>query len=156
MHRACSITLHASCVAIGDQAVLLRGPSGSGKSDLALRLIDQGAVLVADDLVVLSRTGAGALHAAPPPPLLGLLEVRGIGPMRLPCRPLAPLRLAVDLVPAEAIERVPLPREEAFLGCRLPLLRLDPWPASAVARLRLALTHADQLAQAHAVRAAAE
>lgn len=149
-------SLHASCVAIGEDGLLLRGASGAGKSDLALRLIDGGAALVADDVVLLSRSDGGAVRAAPPPALSGLLEVRGIGPLRLPHRTGIVLRLVADLVPAAQIERVPLPAAAEILGQRLPLLRIDPWAASAAARLRLALAHAAQLAGAHLVRAAAE
>ncbi|MFC3228042.1 HPr kinase/phosphorylase [Marinibaculum pumilum] len=154
MSGQASAILHATCIAIGEAGVLLRGPSGSGKSDLALRLIDAGAALVADDMVALAATD-GRLRAAPPPPLAGLLEVRGIGPLRLPHRD-ADLCLAVDLVPAAEIERVPLPAELALLGCRLPLLRIDPEAASAPARLRLAVACRDQLPGAHLTRAAAE
>lgn len=146
--------LHASCIAIGEAGVLLRGPSGSGKSDLALRLIDGGAALVADDMVALTVLD-GTLRAAAPPPLAGLLEMRGIGPLRLPHRD-AVLRLAVDLVPAAEIERVPLPASCRLLGCRLPLLRIDPVAASAAPRLRHAIACLDQLAGAHLARAAAE
>ena len=151
-------TIHASCVAIGDAGVLLRGPSGSGKSDLALRLIDQGAMLVADDMVVLTAMTGGHLQAHAPAPLAGLLEVRGIGPLRLAYRDSIELRLAVDLLPAATIERVPLPGQAGHLGCRLPLIRLDPAAASAPARLRLALVHLEQLSTAHLVtlRSAAE
>ncbi|MEQ8349071.1 MAG: HPr kinase/phosphatase C-terminal domain-containing protein [Sneathiellaceae bacterium] len=149
-------TIHATCVAIGEHGLLLRGPPGCGKSDLALRLIDGGGLLVADDRVALDSPGPGRLRATAPPPLAGLLEVRGIGPLRLPFRDHVFLRLAVDLMPAAGIDRVPLPMEAEFLDCRLPLLRLDPATASAPARLRLALAHLDQLPGAHLARAAAE
>jgi len=155
MHAARTTLLHASCIAIGEAAVLLRGPSGCGKSDLALRMIDGGAALVADDMVAVTRTAGGALLAAPPAPLAGLLEVRGIGPMRLPHQARAVLHLVADLMPAAEIERVPLPAMAEILDCPLPLLRLDPWAASATARLRLALAHPRQLAGAHAMRVAA-
>lgn len=149
-------TIHATCIAVGDAGVLLRGPAGSGKSDLALRLIDGGGELVADDVVDLTLAGPGQLRASAPPALAGLLEVRGIGPLRLPFRDHVILRLSVDLMPAAGIERVPLPSEAEFLDCRLPLLRLDPLTASAAARLRLAVAHLDQLPGAHLAIAAAE
>src|SRR5690606_32729552 len=76
-------TIHATCVALGDTGILLRGRSGSGKSDLALRLIDGGALLVADDRVALSLEG-GRVIARPPAALAGYLEVRGVGPMPVP------------------------------------------------------------------------
>src|SRR5688572_18237664 len=78
-----SETLHASCVAIGGNAVLLHGRSGCGKSDLALRLIDRGAKLVSDDYTVLTRVN-DRLLASPPPTIAGRIEVRGIGIVDLP------------------------------------------------------------------------
>lgn len=121
---------------------MLRGPSGSGKSDLALRLIDGGAVLVADDQVRLSPGDgdeAGRLVATAPPAIAGLIEVRGLGPMPAPSVASAPVALVVDLKPGEEIERLPGPASCAYLGCRLPLLSLDPFHASAPAALRLAV-----------------
>lgn len=73
-----SETIHASCVAIGDRAVLIEGASGAGKSDLALRLIDRGARLVSDDYTMLVRKD-GKLVARPPANLAGKMEIRGIG-----------------------------------------------------------------------------
>jgi hypothetical protein len=89
-------TVHATAVAIGGAGVLLCGPSGSGKSDLALRLIDRGAILVADDVVNL-RLADGHLHAYPEPALRGLLEVRGVGIIEFPYLDEAPVALAVRL-----------------------------------------------------------
>ncbi|MBX9943073.1 MAG: HPr kinase/phosphatase C-terminal domain-containing protein [Reyranella sp.] len=142
--------LHATCVALrvpgqpaarAWRAVLLRGPSGAGKSDLALRLIDAGARLVADDQTRINRRG-GTLVATPPPALAGLMEVRGIGIVKLPRRQLmarAPLSLLVDLAPADRIERLPDPVREHLLGIELAVLALAPFEASATAKLRLAL-----------------
>ena len=130
--------IHATAVAIDDRAVLLRGPSGSGKSDLALRLIDAAARLVADDQSELVRLG-DRIVVRPPAAIAGLLEVRGIGIIRLAPLMEAPLALLADLVPAEAIERLPPPRLERILGLDLPLIAVAPFEASAVAKLRLAL-----------------
>ncbi len=133
------LLLHASCVAIEGLAVLLRGPSGSGKSDLALRLIDAGAVLVSDDQTEIVRRGH-QIVALPPAPLAGMLEVRGLGIVRLtPHLAEAPVALAVDLVAAAEIERMPEPAAVTLLGLDVPLLRLDPFAASAPAKLRLAV-----------------
>ncbi|MDJ0896080.1 MAG: HPr kinase/phosphatase C-terminal domain-containing protein [Alphaproteobacteria bacterium] len=130
--------VHASCVALDGAGVLLRGPAGSGKSDLALRLIDSGAGLVADDQCVLTRTGE-ALSAEAPVALAGLLEVRGIGIVRLPvCGP-APVRLVVDLVAADAVERLPEPAFCDLLGLHLAQLCLAPFQASAPAKIALAV-----------------
>ena len=106
-----SILLHATAVAIDGQAVLLRGPSGSGKSDLALRLIDAGARLVADDQSELQRRGDVLLVRAPAT-IAGLFEVRGLGILRLDALAEAPVALIADLVPADRIERMP-PRRTA-------------------------------------------
>ncbi len=131
--------IHATCVALGRTGVLIRGPSGSGKSDLALRLIDRGAVLVADDRVVLRRDG-GRISARAPATLAGLLEVRGLGLVRLGHRRRAALGLVVDLAAAAGIERLPRSATCSLLGLALPRIRLDPRQASAPAKLRLALS----------------
>jgi HPr kinase/phosphorylase len=130
--------VHGSCVAWPQGAVLLRGASGAGKSDLALRLLDLGAELVADDQVLLKRNGARVL-AEPPPSLAGLLEVRGVGILAVGHRAPAPVILVIDLVPDELVERLPEPHREELLGIALPLLRLSPWPASAAGKVRLAV-----------------
>lgn len=133
------IQVHASCVVIGATGVLLRGPSGSGKSDLALRLIDGGARLVADDRVDLERDpDSGGLLAAAPRALAGLIEVRGLGIVRLPAVARARLGLVVDLCAAAAVPRLPEPRRCAYLGLTLPLLAVAPFETSAAAKLRLA------------------
>lgn len=138
--------VHATCVALqasGRQwrGVLLRGPSGAGKSDLALRLIDAGAKLVADDQTALFRRGR-SLIAAPPGTISGLMEVRGLGIVqvgRSRQRARVPVALLVDLVPPEKIERMPEPAREDVLGVDLPVIALAPFEASASAKLRLAL-----------------
>ena len=142
--------IHGTCLAIGGEGVLLVGKPGSGKSDLALRLIDQAgaglsgrertAQLVADDQVVI-RKSAGVLLASAPPSLKGKLEIRGLGIAELAVAAEARLRLSVRLTPAAEIERLPdlgSARME-ILGISLPLILLDPWNASAPARLRAAL-----------------
>lgn len=132
------LRLHATCVALGGLGVLLRGPSGAGKSDLALRLIDGGATLVADDQVLIERRGA-ALNARAPDRLHGLLEVRGIGILRLPARAGIPLALVVELAPRHLIERLPTPERCRLLGVTCRLIRIDPGAPSAAAAVRLAL-----------------
>lgn len=135
-------TVHATAIALDGLGVLLRGPSGAGKSDLALRLLDGGARLVADDRVVLAR-GGPSVAAAAPPGLAGLLEVRGLGVVRLdPARvvPSATIALVIDLVADRAaIRRMPGPATVDLLGLVLPALTLYPFEPSATARLRLAL-----------------
>ena len=115
--------------------MLLRGPPGAGKSDLALRLIDGGAHLVADDQVEL-RLERGRLVPRAPAAIEGLIEARGIGLLPVPARSGAALGLVVDLA-AAGIERMPERSFVDLLGVRVPCVRLNPFEASAVAKLRL-------------------
>lgn len=132
------VMIHATCVDLGGAAVLLRGPSGSGKSDLALRLIDIGARLVADDQVIIERQD-GILAAKAPAQLEGKMEVRGLGILQVPSIPVARLALIVDLVLPAMIERLPDPAHETIEGCSLARVQITPFEASAVAKVRFAL-----------------
>ena len=96
MKGARSVRLHASCVALEGRGLLILGPSGSGKSSLALQMIGLGAALVADDQVDVTCAG-DALVAAAPPALAGLIEARGVGLLRAGTVASVPLHLAVDL-----------------------------------------------------------
>jgi serine kinase of HPr protein (carbohydrate metabolism regulator) len=148
--RPLSCLLHATCLEIAGSGVLICGPPGAGKSDLALRLLDQpglgltgapaGAVLVADDQVVLT-TLAGRLLARPPERLQGLLEIRGLGILKVPFRSQTTVGLMVVLASASTIDRMPEADDlvHDLLGVKLPLLRLDAQYASAPARVRAAL-----------------
>ena len=129
--------VHGTCIDVAGAGVLLRGPSGSGKSDLALRLIDRGARLVADDQVEVTAAG-GDLVAVAPTALAGLLEVRGLGVLRIETAVSARLELVVDLVAPEAVNRMPEGQMAEIEGVALPLLRLAPFQASAAAKVRLA------------------
>ena len=131
--------IHASCAARPGAetlapAALLLGPPGAGKSDLLLRLLDRGFRLVADDCVEIDGD-----IARPPAALAGLLEVRGLGILRLDHLPEARLALAVELgpVPPGSAGRLPEPSRHPALG--LPLVRIDPAAASAAARVAIAL-----------------
>jgi len=132
--------IHASCVAIGGKGVLLFGPSGSGKSDLALRLIDEGAVLVGDDQVIL-RNDSNHLLASPAPNIHGMIEARAVGILHLPYLQDAAVALAVKLVPHAETERLPHPAFWSCLGLQVPLLSLDAFHSSTPAKIRLFLTH---------------
>jgi len=121
--------LHASCAARGPAGVLLIGPPGAGKSDLLLRLIDRGFVLVADDQV-----SVDGLTASPPPSLAGLLEVRGLGILRLPHLPACTLALVVLL---QKPPRLPVPARYEVLD--LPVISVDPFTAAAPIVVGLAL-----------------
>jgi HPr kinase/phosphorylase len=132
------IRVHGTCVALGGEGVLLRGPAGSGKSDLALRLIDGGARLVADDQTELRRLG-DAVVASAPAVIAGRIELRGIGILSCPSVAEARLSLVVDLVAPGAVERLPERRSQNYLDCALPLLALAPFEASAAAKIRFAV-----------------
>lgn len=136
---AAPIQIHATCVAFDEGGVLLRGPSGAGKSDLALRLIDRGARLVADDRVDLDRRACGGLRARPPAALAGLIEVRGLGILRVPFVAEARIALIVDLMPREQVERLPEDRFEDLLGVAVRRLALDPFDGSAPLKLSIAV-----------------
>jgi serine kinase of HPr protein (carbohydrate metabolism regulator) len=138
--------LHASCVEFEGIGILLRGPSGAGKSDLALRLIDSGATLIADDQVLL-EVRARRLIARPPDTLAGLIEVRGVGVVEVPYRRQASVELVVDLVARKQIERLPTESRVNINGVTVTMLRLTPFDASAVAKLRLAARLATGQAQ---------
>lgn len=141
--------VHGTCVALGDHAALLRGESGSGKSDLALRFLalpdgDGGlARLVADDQVCLDATGDG-VTASPPANLAGLIEVRGLGIQPVPSVPAARLVLVCDLVPAAEVPRMPPDPWDCttLVGIALPVLKLPPFEASAPLKLRMAIVTA--------------
>lgn len=136
--RAGVIRIHASAVVVAGVAVVIRGGSGTGKSDLALRLMGAGGRLVADDQVFLYPDG-GALYAFAPAVLRGRLEVRGVGILDVAHRHVAPVGLVVELVPADEVERMPEPLETELAGVRLPCHRLYPFEAAAPDKvLRLA------------------
>ena len=130
--------IHGTVVAVNGRGVLLRGPPGAGKSDLALRLIDRGALLVADDRVVLS-VRRNRLFAAAPPALAGLIEVRGVGVVAVPRRPAAELVLVVELVTLERVERMPAPGRCVMAGISLARVGLAPFAASAPIKIGMAL-----------------
>jgi serine kinase of HPr protein (carbohydrate metabolism regulator) len=131
------IRVHGSCVDVGGIAVLIRGASGRGKSDLTLRLIDQGGRLVADDQVVLEARGDEVI-ASPPEPIRGVLEVRGLGLVEVESVGQGRLGLVVDLVDGGAVERMPEAVFETIEGARVRVMKLDPFEASAAAKVRLA------------------
>jgi len=122
--------IHGSCAARDGVGVLLTGAPGVGKSDLVMRLVGRGFVLVADD-----RVDINGLDASPPAALAGLLEARGLGIVKLPY--VAPVRLALAVELARDVPRLPYPKRHPRLD--LPLLQLDPERASAPEMVALAL-----------------
>ena len=117
------LRLHATCVAIGSSGILILGESGAGKSDLALRLIDRGAKLVADDQVELTKKGR-ILKANAPVRIRNLLEIRGVGIFKVKAKKNVRVLLVVQLASQEWIERLPYPEPYGCLGLQIPQLRL--------------------------------
>jgi HPr kinase/phosphorylase len=142
--------VHGTCVALGRRAALLRGPSGSGKSDLALRFLFlarrgpaalEPPILVADDRVSLRRDGERVLATAPES-IRGQMEVRGVGIVGVKPAAEAEIVLIVDLVEGAEVDRLPAADLAVQLfGVSLPLLRLAPFEASAPIKLALAIAH---------------
>jgi HPr kinase/phosphorylase len=137
--------IHATCVALSGKAVVLRGPSGSGKSDLALRLMHlagpglEPARLVADDQVILETEGATVIAKAPAN-LFGRLEVRGLGIITVDALASSPVALVADLVASGEVERMPAPGEiTTVCGISLPRMALCAFEASAPLKIALAL-----------------
>jgi HPr kinase/phosphorylase len=134
---------NGTAVAWHGKAVLIMGPPGAGKSDLALRLIDQGAKLIADDLVELTRAGARVVAAFPadaPPDLRGRIEARGLGIVAVPAAA-GPVELAlvIEATASEDVERLPKDEFSQWLDIDIPTLRLALHEASTPTKVRLAL-----------------
>ena len=139
--------IHGTAIALDGRAALIRGESGSGKSDLALRCIAQPpsdlvcgqALLIADDQVLADVRG-GKIHLTCPDSIKGLLEVRGLGIIAVPTRNEAELELLVDLVPRNEVERLPDPNARAeLMGVEIRRLAVAAFEASAPLKLLLAL-----------------
>jgi serine kinase of HPr protein (carbohydrate metabolism regulator) len=137
------VILHAGLIAarLGGfwRGVLVEGPPGAGKSDLALRALNEGFTLVADDRVLLWAV-EGRLFGRAPDTLAGLLEVRGLDVVRLDALPFAEIAL---IARCGTPQRIPEPASAALLGISRPLIEIDPKEASAPAKLSRALSHFD-------------
>lgn len=131
-------TIHATCVIHSRSGVLLLGPSGSGKSDFCLRLISKGWRLVADDQVQIISVETKLIGRAPDT-LRGLLEVRGIGIIKLPYAISAPICLTAKLMKNGLIERLPDQSFSYFCGHKVRKIEIDPFEVSAVEKLSVAL-----------------
>ena len=137
MNQLSTEIIHASTVANDGRSVLITGPSGSGKSDLALRLLDRGFTLVSDDQTIVRRDG-DRLIAAAPATIAGKLEIRGIGIVEMKTASDTPVALVVEL--SSEIQRLPdNNRERPILGIAIPLISIDAMAASAASKVALAL-----------------
>ena len=128
--------IHASCVAIGAKAVLLCGASGSGKSDLALRLIDRGARLVADDYTIVARAGDRAIANAPTT-IKGQLEAWGVGIVSF--ESVDAVEVALMVLLDEPVARMPEPATHLVAGLPIRTIALDAFRASTPIKVELAL-----------------
>ncbi len=138
--------LHGTCIAFGSTGVLLRGASGAGKSDLALRLIgrrDLDVRLVADDQISLSQR-AGGLWASAPDRIAGMMEVRGVGLVQMDYVAEAELRLVLDLSPPGDVPRLPEAATCTIDGIQLPLYACAPYEASAADKIALLVRSLDE------------
>ena len=137
--RLSAESIHATTVALDGRAVLITGPSGSGKSDLALRLLERGFRLVSDDQTLVRREG-DRLFASAPPAIAGKMEIRGIGIVKVETVADVPVALVVELT--SDIQRLPDDaRHRPVLGVDLPLVSIDAMTASAAAKVAFALDH---------------
>jgi len=144
--------VHGTCVALGNRAALLRGGSGCGKSDLALRFLalpgdgELRPALVADDQVWVEGNGDGQALASAPGTIGGMIEVRGLGIAEMPFVAEVPLVLVCDLVEADAVPRMPCdPWERTKIaGVEIMALKLSPFEASAPLKLKMALLLASE------------
>jgi len=135
--RLSAETVHASTVAVDGRAVLITGPSGSGKSDLTLRLLDRAFTLVSDDQTIVKKDGTRLLASAPPT-IAGKLEIRGIGIIDMQHLDDVPVALIVELT--GEIQRLPDDsRERPILGVKLPFITIDAMTASAPSKVSIAL-----------------
>jgi HPr kinase/phosphorylase len=142
------ICLHGTCVSVNGEGVLILGEPGTGKSDLALRLIDEPGFgvseslmrgkLISDDQVIITRH-EDRLVASAPANISGKLEIRGLGIVALATQPSVPLSLVAKLQTHSGIERLSDHGTFDILGMALPLVEIDGTSPSAPARLRAAL-----------------
>ena len=129
--------IHSTSVVIDDNGVLILGDSGSGKSDLALRLIDNGATLISDD-VSICRKNSNNIYLYCPPEIKGLLEVREIGIITVPFVERIKLRLVVNLK-SNNNERFPKDSCFRILGIKIPIINIEGKNSSAVAKIKVKL-----------------
>lgn len=127
---------HASCVELNGKGILIFGASGSGKSDLALRIMDAGGKLVSDDYVELSEKSQ-QIVATTAPNIEGMIEVRGVGLMQVEYKAQTVLALALVLTEREKIERLPETEYFEYGTAKVPLYKFDPFSLSAISKIKM-------------------
>ena len=134
---------YATAVTYSGFGVLIRGPSGSGKSDLALRLIDNGAGLISDDQVIIKVVGQ-ELYLSPPESISGLIEVRGVGVIKIEYDRDIRLCLIVELDPSNDVQRTPRVKEELIKNIPVPVINLNAFENSVLAKIKMVLGYLDK------------
>jgi HPr kinase/phosphorylase len=129
--------VHGTAIALEDKGVLLIGPSGSGKSDLALRLIDSGATLISDDQIICERRN-DEIFLFPHKKINGLIEVRGVGIIKVPYIENVKLKMIVQLI-NEQPERIPVKEEKNFLNLKIKFIKIIGKEASSTAKVKIKL-----------------
>ncbi len=137
INQATQKTIHATAVAIGDHGVIIQGPSGSGKSDLALRIVDRGALLISDDQVIAKKDNDSIrLHA--PTNIAGKMELYSLGIYEVPH--VSDIELVMTVQLSDDAERYPMDQQlDILLGMNIPLIKLDGRLASAPIKVEMAL-----------------
>jgi serine kinase of HPr protein (carbohydrate metabolism regulator) len=133
-------SFYGTAVAYYGCGVLIRGPSGSGKSDLALRLIDDGGILIADDQVLIKFVGK-ELHLSAPNSISGLIEVRGVGVLKIKHVSGVPLSLIVDINTKEQLQRLPAIKKEVINDIHISVIRINAFESSAIAKIKVFLQY---------------
>ena len=129
---------HGTAVSYNGSGILILGPSGSGKSDLALRLINEGADLIADDQVLIKLVGK-ALQLSAPDSISGLIEVRGVGIIKIKPVCYIPLSLIVEIKSGAQLERIPIMKKDLIENIPIPVIQLDAFEGSAIAKIKILL-----------------
>ena len=130
--------IHSTAISLNGDGILIKGPSGSGKTDLALRLIESGGKLISDDQVIIKRK-AKKLFLSSPEGLNGLMQLPGIGIVKVDHVQNIPLELVVKLQPYNVLEPFPINNQEFIEDFSIPSLNLYSFAISATAKIKIAL-----------------
>ena len=130
--------IHSTAISLNGDGILIKGPSGSGKTDLALRLIESGGKLISDDQVIIKRK-AKRLFLSSPKELNGLMQLSGIGIVKVDYVQNIPLELVVKLQPYKNLDPFPINKEEIIKDLSIPVLSLYSFAVSATAKIKIAL-----------------